>query len=205
MTPAQPRVFVVDDEPFHLLFLGGLLRTAGHAVETFERPEALVARLSPSDRGCVVLDLQMPQIDGLALQRILGAGGVLLPMIFVSGRAGVPSAVEAMKLGALDFLEKPVDPERLRAVVARALGADAEASREREARARARARLAVLSPREREICRLCARGLINKQIAAELGVAESTLQPQRVRVFQKLEVATVADLMRLMALAGEGS
>ena len=202
MIPEPPRVFLVDDDPFQLLFLGGILRTSGHAVETFEQPEALLARLSASDRGCVVLDLEMPVLSGLELQRALVERGALLPLIFVSGRADVPAAVAAMKRGALDFLSKPVDPGEFCAVVARALRGDAEGAAGRAARARAQARWAALSAHERDVCRLSASGLLNKQIAAELGIAESTLQAQRVRALQKLQVSTVAELGRLIAQVG---
>lgn len=203
MIPEPPRVFLVDDDPFQLLFLGGILRTSGHAVETFEQPEALLARLSASDRGCVVLDLEMPVLSGLELQRALVERGALLPLIFVSGRADVPAAVAAMKQGALDFLSKPVDPGELGAVVARALRRDGDAAAERAARARAQASWAALSSREQAVCRLFTRGLLNKQIAAELGITESTAQAQRARAMAKLQIGTVAELGRLISRVGE--
>jgi FixJ family two-component response regulator len=186
-----PRVYLVDDDPFQLHYLGGILRTAGHEVEVFERGEVLLARLTPMDRGCIVLDLQMPGLDGLASQRGLGERGVTLPMVFVSGQADVPAAVSAMKGGALDFLSKPVAPAELRAVVARALSRD-------EARADGLSRWASLSARERDVCRLWAAGLLIKQIAAELSVSESTVQAHRARALQKLRLGTVAELIRVM-------
>lgn len=203
MTAASPRVFLVDDDPFQLHYLGGILRTAGHPVEAFDRPEALLARLSTEDRGCVVLDLQMPGLDGLALQRAFLERGIRLPLIFVSGQADVPAAVAAMKQGAVDFLSKPVDPEALRAVAARAIERDAAAAAERAACEQARAHWAELSPRERDVCRLLARGLLNKQIAAELHIAESTVQAHRGRALQKLQVSTAAALIRIMDQVGE--
>lgn len=205
MTPSSPRVFLVDDDSVQLLFLGGVLRTAGHHVEAFERPESLLERLGPGDRGCVVLDQEMPVLNGLELQRALFERGVLLPLIFVSGRAGVPAAVTAMKRGALDFLSKPVNPAELCVAVESALRRDAEAAEERSGRAQAKARWAALTAREREVCRLFAKGLLNKQIAAALGITESTVQPQRARALHKLQAATVAEVLRLMALAGDDS
>lgn len=200
---AGPRVFLVDDDPFQLHLLGGILRTAGHAVEAFEQPEALLRRLSAADRGCVVLDLQMPVLDGLALQRVFRDRAIQLPLIFVSGQADVPAAVAAMKGGAVDFLSKPVEPEALRAASARAIARDAAASAERSTRDRARERWAALSPRERDVCRLLARGLLNKQIAAELAITESTVQVHRSRALQKLQASSPAELVRLIAQLGD--
>jgi FixJ family two-component response regulator len=199
---ASASIFLVDDDPFQLHFLGGILRTAGHDVEAFGHPERLLARLTPGDRGCVVLDLQMPGLNGLELQRALAARGVLLPLIFVSGHSDVPSAVAAMKGGALDFLPKPVEPGCLRDVVARALQRDTEATAERAARAVAQARWTALSAREQEVCRHFARGLLNKQIAAELNITESTAQAQRARALQKLQVSSAAELGHLLTQAG---
>ncbi len=203
MSPGSPSVFLVDDDDFQIVFLGGILRKAGHSVEAFDRPEVRLERLARSDRGCVVLDQEMPVLNGLELQRALHDRKVLLPLIFVSGRAGVPAAVTAMKQGALDFLSKPVNPAELVLAVETALRRDAEAAGDRAAREQAQARWTALTAREREVCRLFARGLLNKQIAAALGVTESTLQPQRIRALNKLQASTVADVVRLMAQAGD--
>ena len=118
----QPRVFLVDDEAFILLTMSAFLRAAGYAVECFDRPAALLARLSAADKGCVVVDLQMPGMNGLEVQRALGARGIALPLLFVSGSNDAAAALTAMRQGALAFLSKPVDPKALLAVVARALG-----------------------------------------------------------------------------------
>lgn len=117
-----PHVFLVDDEAFMLLTLGGILRAAGYVVESFAHPAALLARLSAADRGCVVLDLQMPGMSGLELQRTLGARGIVMPLIFVSGSRDAAAALIAMKQGARAFLAKPIDPKALLTVVARAFG-----------------------------------------------------------------------------------
>jgi FixJ family two-component response regulator len=204
MSDAGVSIFLVDDDPFQLQFLGGVLRASGHVVEAFGQPEALLLRLTPRDRGCVVLDLRMPGLNGLELQRALIERGAFLPMIFVSGQADVPAAVAAMKHGALDFLAKPVDPRELCATVARALRRDAETAADRAVRAEAKERWAALSGREQEVCRLFARGLLNKQIAAELHVTESTAQALRARGLSKLRATTVADVGRLMSQAGDG-
>lgn len=196
------RVFLVDDDPFQLHLLGGILRTAGHRVEAFERPEVLLGHLTEKDRGCIVLDLQMPGLNGLGLQAALGERAVLLPLVFVSGQSDVPAAVAAMKRGALDFLAKPVDPAELRAVVARALARDREAAAEGAARTEAQERWRALSAREQDVCRLCVRGMLNKQIAAMLHITESTVQAQRARALRKLHVSTAAEAARLLAQTG---
>lgn len=200
----QLQVFLVDDETFMLLTMGAILRSAGYAVETFERPEALLARLSAADRGCVVLDLKMPGLNGLELQRALVEREITLPLIFVSGRADVPAAVAAMKLGAVDFLSKPVDPQELLAVVARALHKGAELAAAHTGRVQARARWAELSRREQDVCRHLAKGLITKQIAAALGTGGSTVQSQRASAFKRLGISSITELALFLAQADEG-
>ncbi|HEX2570185.1 MAG TPA: response regulator [Polyangia bacterium] len=201
----EPRyVFLVDDDPVMLFLWGGILRSAGYQVEAFDRPEALMERLSPGDRGCAVVDLRMPGLNGLELQRALRARGVTLSLIFVSGSADVQAVVTALKGGAVDFLSKPVDPRELCAVVERALQEDTELTKARACREHARARWAELSPREREVCRLLAKGLLDKQIAAALGTAATTVQAQRTRAFQKLRMGSATELVQLLAQAGEG-
>ncbi len=199
----QPHVFLVDDEALMLFTMGGILRSAGYAVETFERPEALLGRLTSADHGCVVLDLKMPGLNGLELQRALGDRGITLPLIFVSGRADVPAAVAAMKQGAVDFLSKPVDPTELLAVVARALHQEAVLAAAHSGRVQARARWAELSRREQDVCRYSAKGMITKQIAAELGTGASTVQSQRASAFKRLGISSVAELALLLAQVGE--
>lgn len=203
MSAQRPIVFIVDDDPVLLFVMRGIMLAAGHRVETFEEPAALITRLSAKDRGCVVLDLRMPALSGLDVQQSLCARGVLLPLIFVSGRADVPAVVAAIKGGAVDFLAKPIEPRELSTVVERALRRDAEIEAEIMVREQARARWAMLSPREREVCRLVARGLVDKQIAAELGTVAVTVQAQRVSAFRKLVASSSADAARLIALLGD--
>lgn len=197
-------IFVADDDALVLFFVRGVLRTAGYRVEVFEQPERIVARLSASDRGCVVLDLLMPALSGLDVQRMLLERGVPLPLIFMSGHADVPAAVAAMKRGAIDFLTKPIAPDELLRVVGRALRRDAEAAARREARRQARARWQLLSARERSVCRLVEKGLVDKQVAAELGIALATAHAQRTAAFKKLGIGLVVELIRLLDLLDEG-
>lgn len=203
MSEPQGKVFLVDDDAFSLFAMMGILRAGGYTVETFEYPEALLTRLTASDRGCVVLDLQMPGLNGLELQSALVERRVAMPLLFVSGRADVPAVVSAMKQGAVDFLCKPVAPDTLLAVVERMLHKDAIGAAERSTRERTQALWAQLSQREQNICRLAAKGLLNKQIAAAVGVAESTVQAQRARLLKKLGMDSIVDLVRLVANASD--
>lgn len=197
-------VFVVDDDLFMRRFLQKVLSLAGHAVETFERGEPLLSRVTAADRGCVILDLKLPGLDGLELQRALHERGSPLPAVFVSSHARVPEAVAAMKQGAIDFLTKPVNPTELVQVVNDALRVDAKAAAEREAREHARARWELLTPREREACLLVKTGLLDKQVAAELGVSVATAQARRSAAFKRLRIGSLVELIRLLDRLDEG-
>ncbi|MDC3959798.1 response regulator transcription factor [Polyangium jinanense] len=198
MTPMERTVFVVDDDPSVLRGLERLLRSAGYAVEAHASARAFLER-APADRpGCVVVDLRMPEIGGLDLQEELARRGFPLPLIFLTGHGDVPSSVRAMKGGAIDFLSKPCDDTDLLAAVERALARDAEARAARVEKEAVRARFAALTPREREVALLVAQGLLNKQIAAELGAAEKTIKVHRGRVMEKLGAESLADLVRLV-------
>ncbi|WP_282420483.1 response regulator [Polyangium sp. 15x6] len=191
-------VFVVDDDPSVLRGLERLLRSAGYAVEAHASARAFLER-APADRpGCVIVDLRMPEIGGLDLQEELARRGFPLPLIFLTGHGDVPSSVRAMKGGALDFLSKPCDDTDLLAAVERALARDAEARAARAEKEAVRARFAALTPREHEVALLVAQGLLNKQIAAELGAAEKTIKVHRGRVMEKLGAESLADLVRLV-------
>lgn len=203
MIEPAPTVFVVDDDPVLLFLMRGILIEAGYRVEAFDHPEALVARLSARDRGCAVLDLRMPALSGIEVQQALAARGVRLPLIFVSGRADVAAVVAAIKGGAVDFLAKPIEPRELRAVVERALQSDAKIASESAAREREQARWATLSPREGEVCRRFAKGMSDKQIAADMGTAQVTVQAQRASALRKLRVDSAVDVARLLAQIGD--
>lgn len=203
MTTKSPCVYVVDDDPVMLFILSGPLRAAGYHVKVFEEPELLLSHISPTDRGCIVLDLRMPTLSGLEVQQALLERGASLPLIFVSGRADVPAVATAMKRGAVDFLAKPIDPVELCTVVERALQKDAEIAGMLVARAQARERWAKLSPRERDVCRLFAEGLVDKQIAAKLGTANVTVQAHRSHGLQKLRLQTSIEVARLLELLAD--
>jgi FixJ family two-component response regulator len=198
MAQTARTVFVVDDDPSVLRGLERLLRAAEYAVETFASARAFLES-APVDRpGCVVVDLRMPELSGLDLQEELSRRGFPLPLIFLTGHGDVPSSVRAMKGGAVDFLSKPCDETDLLAAVERALARDSEARAARTEGEAVRARFAALTPREHEVCLLVAKGLLNKQIAAELGTSEKTVKVHRGRVMEKLGADSVADLVRLV-------
>lgn len=203
MKTETPCVFLVACDLATLSLWGEILGSAGHRTEACERLEKLLPRLTPQDRGCLIVDFGMPRLNGVEFLRALRPLGVRMPVIFVSANADVRLAVAAMKGGAHDFLVEPVQPGDLCDTVARALEKDREVSRKRNIRIHARTLWAALSPREREVCRLLARGLADKQIAAELGTAQPTVQAQRMKAFQKLHVASAAELVELLVHAAD--
>lgn len=198
-----PCVFLIDSDPATLSVWRDILTAAGHRTEACEQPEKLLARLTLHERGCFVVNFLMPQFNGLEFLRALRRQGVRMPVIYVSSNTDVLSAVGAMKAGAYDFLVHPVQAGDLCDVVSRAIEKDREVSRKRNIRIHARTLWAALSPREREVCRLLARGLADKQIAAELGTAPPTVQAQRMKAFQKLHVDSAAELVELLVHAAD--
>ena len=198
---ARETVYLVDDEPAVLKSLSRLLRSEGFAVAAFGSPAELLERLDPSARGCFVLDLAMPGLDGLSLQKTLSDRGSELPILFLTGRGDIGKSVEAMKSGALDFLTKPVDGERLLEAVRAALERDRARRQIREEVAEIRRRLAELTPREREVMEGVVAGRLNKQIAASLGTALKTVKIHRGRMMEKMGARSVADLVHQAARA----
>lgn len=194
----KAKVFLVDDDPSVLRALGRLLRTSGFDVESFDRPRAFLERPRYEGPSCAVLDLRMPELDGLVLlEKLSGAGGAP-PVIFLTGHGDVPTATRAMKDGAVDFLCKPVRAEELLDAIERALARDAEGRARRAEQGAARARFDGLTPREREVCLLAAQGLGNKQIADELGTSEQTVKVQRMHAMKKLGIDSILELARLV-------
>lgn len=195
MTPDQT-VFLVDDQAVVLTALARLLDAAGYAVRAFSCPHAFLDSDAVLQAGCLVLDLDMPQMGGLALQQQLAARASILPVIFLTGHGDLDSGIRAMKLGAADFLTKPVDDERLIAAIELAFARNREAGRRGAERAAILARLASLTAREREVMELVIEGALNKQIAAALGAAEKTVKVHRGRVMAKMQVRSVSALVR---------
>lgn len=195
-------VCIVDDDPGVREALTRLLDACGCAAVAFASGQALLERWPIADAGCVLLDLRLPAMSGLELHRRLTTLGPVPPVIFMTGHGDVASGVEAMKAGAVDFLAKPVEREVLVGAVQKAFALGDAARRHGVERERSRSLLARLSPRERDVTVQVIRGRLNKQIAAHLGISEQTVKQHRGRVMAKLEVRSVADLVRLCELAG---
>lgn len=195
-------VFVIDDDAGMRRALTRLLESEGFRVEAFESARAFLERAPYPGIGCAVLDLQMPEMTGLALHERMTERGIGLPVVFLTGHGDVPSSVQAMKKGAVDFLLKPVEDEALLGAVKNALARHA-AGNEREALRQAiLERLARLSPRQREVMHHVIRGRLNKQIAADLDISLKTVKTHRGRVMATMEYGSVAELVRACELAG---
>lgn len=196
------RVFIVDDEQELRRALERLLRGEGYDVVTFGSAEEFLQAIDPSTHGCCVLDVAMPGLDGLALQERLGATGASLAIVFLTGHGDIPMSVQAMRAGAVDFLTKPVKRQDL----VRALEAGLAAARARRAASEAtagfRTRLARLTPREHEVMLHVIAGKLNKVIASDLGTTEHTVKVHRGRMMEKLEVGSVAELVRVTRALG---
>jgi len=202
VSETEPSVYVVDDDVEVLKGLERLLAASGLSVFVFESPNAFLAHIDRSVRGCLVLDLSMPGLNGLELQRALAGRSNELPVIFLTGRGDIRSTVQAMKLGAVDFLTKPVDADELLAAIGRAFEQDRVRRDARETKAAVEARFAALTPREREVLVLVVAGRLNKQVAAELGMVEKTVKFHRGNIMKKVGVRSVAELVRLADRAG---
>ena len=202
MTLPTPRVFVVDDEPSIRKGMARLLGAAGLETEIFDSADAFLERFDPERPGCLLLDLSMPGRDGLDLQQSLTARGIGLPIVFLTGRADIPTTVRAMRQGAVDFLTKPVVEADLLAALERALEQDRRMRRERAEAGALRRRFAALTARELEVLRHVLAGRLNKQIGALLGVAEKTVKVHRAHIMEKLDVESLPELTRLAQQAG---
>jgi len=196
MPEVEGRVLVVDDDPSVRVAITRLLRAAGFDVASYDSASAFLAR-PPEDRPtCVVLDQRLPGLTGLELQKAI-AGDSTIAIVFISGHADVPLTVEAMKAGAVDVLQKPLDEAQLVAAVSTALTRSVAVQAHQHEHSTFLNRLATLTPRERQVGTLVVQGLLNKQIAWELGTAEKTVKVHRARVMEKLAVGSVAELARL--------
>jgi len=204
-TVARSRIFLVDDEASVLRALSRVLREEGWSVETFESAEAFLARREPTAEGCLVLDVTMPGLDGLELQRRLAAAGESLPIVFVTGHGDIPMSVRAIKAGATDFLTKPVQAEVLIAAVQAAIDHHASVRHALAETADLRRRLASLTAREREVLAALTAGRLNKQIAADLGVVEQTVKFHRARIMERMQAKTIAELMHIAGRLGIGA
>lgn len=191
-------VLIIDDDPSMRSALGRLLRSDNRNVQTFASAGEFLEHDLPSGPACIVLDLQMPGMSGLALQRLLFQCRERMPIVFISGHADIQASVHAMKAGAVDFLTKPFENDQLLEAVGAALDRAEKAHNRNDALERDRVVFNSLTPREREVCLRVAEGMLNKQIGCEFGTTEKTIKVQRGRAMQKLGAQSVPDLVRLV-------
>jgi FixJ family two-component response regulator len=201
MTQSKETVYLVDDDPRVRGAIAALLHSFGIAVISFDSAASYLASTRSDDAACLVLDLRLPQMSGLELQERLGSDAVP-PIIFISGRGDIPSTVRAMKSGAIEFLTKPLDPQALLAAVRSAFALDRKQRESRATRVQLESRLAQLSPREREVLPLVIAGLLNKQSAAILHIAEITLQIHRTQIMRKMAANSLPELVRMTEALG---
>jgi len=198
-----PTVFLTDDDPAIRDSVGLLLRANGLAVETFASAVDFLESNAVQRPGCLLLDVRMPGMSGLDLQKRLQEMSCRTPIIFMTGHGDVPMAIRAMKAGAFDFVEKPFQAQALLDRLQEALALDAQERRRQARRNEVAARMALLSPREREVMERVVAGQYNKVIAAELGISISTVEIHRKRVMEKLQAASLSDLIQILALVGD--
>lgn len=196
------RVFIVDDDASVRRSLGRLVRAAGYEVEVFPSAREFLARPPLDAPGCLVLDVRMPGLNGLELQQAVAGAGESLSTVFITGYGDVSVGVNAMKHGAVDFLTKPVDRRELLAAIERALARAGRSRRDAARIAEIRQRIKTLTPREAEVFALVVTGMLNKQIASDLGVGEKMVKVHRARVMQKMRAGSLAELVRLADQGG---
>lgn len=193
----QSVVYVIDDDASVRKSLERLIRTAELSVQTFSSAQDFLSCTLPDDPGCLVLDVKMPGVTGLELQEKLTAVHRFIPIIFITGFGNIPASVQAMKAGAVDFLEKPFDDKTLLDAIHRAINRDIQYRQKNAELAALRRRSERLTNREREVFELVVTGMLNKQIAFQLGITEKTIKVHRARIMQKMAVQSFADLVRL--------
>lgn len=201
MIPAKSLVFVIDDDPSVRKGLARLLRSAGYEHEIFESASDFLARPQHSGSSCVIVDVQMPGLNGMEFQQTLIRQRREEQLVFITGHGDIPMCAQAMKAGAVDFLRKPFRDDELLECVEKALTRSAEQRRHSGEMDKARRLLDLLTPREFEVMQLVITGMLNKQIAGELGTAEKTVKVHRGRMMQKLGVSSVAELVRFVQRA----
>jgi two-component system response regulator FixJ len=198
-------IHIVDDEDTIRRSVGFMLKTSGYQVETWSSGQAFLKEVKHAEQGCILLDVRMPEIDGLEVQRMLAERGVTMPVVIMTGHGDISIAIRAMKGGAVDFLEKPFEKAVLIGAIEEAFQRIADATRLSLRAAEAETILGALTAREREVLEGLAKGLPNKTIAYDLNISPRTVEVHRANVMTKLEVRSLSDALRIAFAAGLGT
>ena len=197
MSSSNATIFVVDDDTSVRTALKRLIRSLGFTVETFDSAQTFLENESHDGPACLVLDVRMPGISGIELQEQLAEAGVQIPVIFITGHGSIPMSVKAMKAGAMDFIEKPFEDQKLIDSIHTAIARSKQDRAEQSEIYQVQRLVDTLTPRENEVFILVVSGMLNKEIAFDLGMSEKTVKVHRARVMQKMQAASLADLVRM--------